>query len=186
VPADTPNRTSTAARAIYHFAEFEVRAESGEIFRNGERVRVQEQSLQVLLALLENPGGLISRDRLRERLWPQGTYVDFEHSLNAAVKRLRTALGDDADCPRYIETLPKRATVLWLMLQLPRYAAGKRGSRTRIIVTTDRGRGRFDHQTSLNILARTERHCHSGDTPDHDDNRHPSIFAPRWRPTFAL
>jgi DNA-binding winged helix-turn-helix (wHTH) protein len=108
VPADTPNRTSTAARAIYHFAEFEVRAESGEIFRNGERVRVQEQSLQVLLALLENPGGLISRDRLRERLWPQGTYVDFEHSLNASVKRLRTALGDDADCPRYIETLPKR------------------------------------------------------------------------------
>lgn len=72
----------------------------------------------MLLALLENPGGVVSRDQLRERLWPEGTYVDFEHSLNAAVKRLRTALGDDADNPRFIETLPKRG--YRLVVEVPR------------------------------------------------------------------
>jgi DNA-binding winged helix-turn-helix (wHTH) protein len=108
VPVDTPNRTPEAAATVYRFGEFEVRSESGELFRSGVPVRVQEQSLQVLLALLANPGGVVSRDQLRERLWPDGTYVDFEHSLNAAVKRLRAALADDADSPRYIETLPRR------------------------------------------------------------------------------
>ncbi len=96
------------AKPVYRFGEFELRPESGELFRNGTPVRLQEQSLQVLLALLENPGGVVSRDQLRERLWPGGTYVDFEQSMNAAVKRLRAALGDDAEGPRYIETLPKR------------------------------------------------------------------------------
>lgn len=95
-------------KTVYRFGEFEVRSESGELFRDSARVRLQEQSLQVLLALLEKPGTLVSRDQLRERLWPEGTYVDFEHSLNAAVKRLRAALEDDADNPRYIETLPRR------------------------------------------------------------------------------
>jgi len=108
VLANSSDRTPMTAKPVYRFGEFEVRSESGELFRNGARVRVQEQSLQVLLALLENPGGVVSRDQLRERLWPDGTYVDFEHSLNAAVKRLRAALDDDADSPRYIETLPKR------------------------------------------------------------------------------
>ncbi len=95
-------------KTIYRFGEFEVRAESGELFRNSARVHVQEQSLQVLLALLEKPGTVVTRDQLQERLWPKGTHVDFEHSLNAAVKRLRAALEDDADHPRYIETLPRR------------------------------------------------------------------------------
>lgn len=107
MPTDTPDRTRPA-KTGYCFGEFEVRPESGELLRNGKPVRVQEQSLQVLLALLENPGAVASRNQLRERLWPDGTYVDFEHSLNAAVKRLRAALGDEADSPRFIETLPKR------------------------------------------------------------------------------
>jgi len=108
VPANASDRTPTSAKTVYRFAEFEVRAESGELFRGDTRVRLQEQSLQILLALLESPGALVSRDQLRERLWPEGTYVDFEHSLNAAVKRLRAALEDDAEKPRYIETLPRR------------------------------------------------------------------------------
>ena len=108
MPVDTRNPIPAAAATVYRFGEFEVRSESGELFRSGVPVRVQEQSLQVLLALLANPGGVVSRDQLRERLWPDGTYVDFEHSLNAAVKRLRAALADDADSPRYIETLPRR------------------------------------------------------------------------------
>jgi DNA-binding winged helix-turn-helix (wHTH) protein len=108
VPGDAPNRSPSAVKPTYRFGEFEVRSESGELFRNSTRVRVQEQSLQVLLTLLENSGAVVSRDQLRGRLWPDGTYVDFEHSLNAAVKRLRAALEDDAESPRYIETLPKR------------------------------------------------------------------------------
>lgn len=108
MPANTPDRTPSATKTTYRFGEFELRPGSGELFRNAVRVRVQEQSLQVLLALLENPGEVVSREQLRERLWPEGTYVDFEHSLNAAVKRLRAALDDDADNPRYIETLPRR------------------------------------------------------------------------------
>ncbi len=103
-----PDQITTTANTVYRFGDFELRAASGELFRHGTRVRLQEQSLQVLLALLENPGAVVSREQLRERPWPGGTYVDFEHGLNAAVKRLRAALGDDADDPRYVETLPKR------------------------------------------------------------------------------
>lgn len=108
MPADIPARTPTPPKAIYRFGEFELRSESGELFRDGVRLRLQEQSVQVLLALVENPGGVVTREELHQRLWPEGTYVDFERSLNAAIKRLRAALGDDADNPRYIETLPRR------------------------------------------------------------------------------
>ena len=93
---------------VYRFGEFEVRTESGELFCNSAKVPVQEQSLRILMALLEKPGAVVSREQLQQRLWPQGTFVDFEHSLNAAVKRLRAALEDDADNPRFIETLPRR------------------------------------------------------------------------------
>jgi DNA-binding winged helix-turn-helix (wHTH) protein len=108
VPSDGPDQTSASTGIVYRFGQFEVRTESGELFRNSVRVPVQEQSLRVLIALLERPGSVVLRDQLQERLWPQGTFVDFEHSLNAAVKRLRAALEDDADNPRFIETLPRR------------------------------------------------------------------------------
>jgi len=71
-------------------------------------VRLQEQPFEILRMMLERPGAVVTRDELRHRLWPDGTFVDFEHSLNAAVKRLRAALGDDADNPRFVETLPRR------------------------------------------------------------------------------
>jgi DNA-binding winged helix-turn-helix (wHTH) protein/tetratricopeptide (TPR) repeat protein len=108
VQADTPEKAPSSSKTIYRFADFEVRPTSGELFRNDVKVRVQEQSLQILLALIDTPGTVVTREQLCERLWPQGTYVDFEHSLNAAVKRLRAALEDDAVKPRYIETLPRR------------------------------------------------------------------------------
>jgi TolB-like protein/Tfp pilus assembly protein PilF len=72
------------------------------------RIRLQEQPFEILRIMLERPGDVITREQLRQRLWPAGTYVDFEHSLNAAVKRLRAALGDDAENPRFVETLPRR------------------------------------------------------------------------------
>ncbi len=89
------------------FGVFEVDLRSGELRRNGVRVRLQEQPFQVLVSLLERPGEVVTREELRRRLWPADTFVDFEHSLNAAVKRLREALGDSADNPRFVETLPR-------------------------------------------------------------------------------
>ena len=74
----------------------------------GVRINLPEQPFQVLKALLDRPGDLVTREELRQRLWPAETFVDFEHGLNAAVRRLRDALGDSADVPRFVETLPRR------------------------------------------------------------------------------
>ena len=89
-----------------------------ELIKGNTRVRLQEQPFQVMRLLLARPGALVTRDQLRSRLWPDGTYVDFEHSLNAAVKRLRAVLGDDAKAPQYIETLP-RLGYRWINAAIP-------------------------------------------------------------------
>ena len=86
---------------------FELDVRAAELLRDGVRVRLQEQPLRVLVALVERHGEVVSREELRQRLWPADTFVDFERSLNAAVKRLREALGESADTPHYIETLPR-------------------------------------------------------------------------------
>jgi TolB-like protein/tetratricopeptide (TPR) repeat protein len=90
------------------FGTFELDVRSRELRNGGTRIRLQEQPLEILRLMLERPGEVITRDDLRLRLWPNGTFVDFEHSLNAAIKRLRAALGDNADCPTFIETVPRR------------------------------------------------------------------------------
>jgi DNA-binding winged helix-turn-helix (wHTH) protein len=90
------------------FGNFELDLTSGELRKAGVLVSLQHQSLRVLLALLERPGQVVSREQLRQRLWPNGTFVDFEHGLNAVNNRLRDTLGDSADTPRLIETLPRR------------------------------------------------------------------------------
>ena len=93
---------------VVRFGVFEADLESRELRRRGVRVRLQDQPFEILMALLERPGAVVRRAALRKRLWPDGTFVDFEHGLNAAVKRLRSALGDTADNPRFIETLHRR------------------------------------------------------------------------------
>ena len=90
------------------FGAFELDAQSGELRRDGRSVLLAEQPLRFLAALLDRPGQLVTRDELRRQLWRDDTFVDFEHGLNAAVKRLRDALGDSADSPQYIETVPRR------------------------------------------------------------------------------
>src|SRR5258708_28092730 len=90
------------------FGVFELDVRSRELRRDGARVRLQEQPFEIVRLLLERPGTVVARDDIRRTLWPEGTFVDFEHGLNAAVKRLRVALGDDADSPRFIETVPRR------------------------------------------------------------------------------
>ena len=93
---------------IVSFGAYEFSPHSGELRKEGMRVHLEGQPLAILEALLERPGELVTRDELQKRLWLEDTFVDFEHSLNAAVKRLRAALNDSADQPRYIETLARR------------------------------------------------------------------------------
>jgi DNA-binding winged helix-turn-helix (wHTH) protein len=90
------------------FGIFEVDVVSGELRKNGERIRLQEQPFQTLVALLDRPGEVLTREQLQQRLWPADIVVDFDRGLNKAINRLREALGDDADNPRFIETLPLR------------------------------------------------------------------------------
>ncbi len=99
---------TVSARQTVCFGPFELDLHSGELFKNGMRIKLQGQPIQILGILLEQPGKLVSREEISQRLWPSDTFVDFEHSLNTAVKKLRSALGDEAETPRYIETLPRR------------------------------------------------------------------------------
>jgi TolB-like protein/DNA-binding winged helix-turn-helix (wHTH) protein/Tfp pilus assembly protein PilF len=99
---------STTALGPIRFSVFEVNLRTGELRKKGARVKLEGQPFQVLALLLERPGELVTREELQQKLWPADTFVDFEHSINDAVKRLRQALGDSADAPRFIETLPKR------------------------------------------------------------------------------
>jgi DNA-binding winged helix-turn-helix (wHTH) protein/Tol biopolymer transport system component len=98
----------TETPSLLRFGAFELDVRSGELRRNGTRIRLQDQPLQVLLTLLDKAGEVVTREELRTKLWPADTFVDFDHGLNAAVKRLRDALGDTADDPRYIETLARK------------------------------------------------------------------------------
>jgi len=95
-------------RRSFRFGLYEADLASGELRKNGAKVRLQEQPFQVLVALLERPNGVVTREELRQRLWPADTFVDFDHSLNTAINKLREALGDTAANPRFIETLARR------------------------------------------------------------------------------
>lgn len=98
----------SAANGVIRFGIFEVDLRAGQLRRNGLKVRLQEQPFQVLAMFLERPGEVVTREELHARLWPADTFVDFDHGLNAAVKRLRDALGDSAENPRFVETLARR------------------------------------------------------------------------------
>src|SRR6202789_937284 len=93
---------------VVRFGTFEVSLHSGELRKAGLRVRVQQQPLKLLEVLLERPGAVITREELRSRVWPNESFGDFDQAVNIAIAKLRSALGDSAENPRYIETLPKR------------------------------------------------------------------------------
>ena len=120
---------------LLRFDCFEVDRAAGHLFKRGSRIRLREQSFRVLELLLERPGEVVTREELQRRLWPAEVFVDFENNLNAAVARLREALGDSAERPRFIETLPKRGYRFIGTLSEPverAKAAGPR--RTRLLV----------------------------------------------------
>jgi len=97
-----------ASHQVAQFGPFRLDFRSSELFKDGTRVRVQDHSLQILMILLEKPGEVVMREELRQRLWHSHTFVDFDQGLNTAMMRLRHAMGDVADAPKFIETLPRR------------------------------------------------------------------------------
>jgi Tol biopolymer transport system component/DNA-binding winged helix-turn-helix (wHTH) protein len=103
-----PIEQSSSDHNTLRFSSFEVDLRAGELRKFGTRIKLQDQPFQILALLLENPGAVVTREQLRQRLWAADTFVDFDHSLNSAVKKLRQALNDDPDVPRFVETLPKR------------------------------------------------------------------------------
>ena len=95
------------AEDVIRFGLFELDLKAGQLSRNGTKLRLPQQPLQLLAMLLERPGEIITRDELRQRLWSSDVFVDFDHGLNKSIQKLRDALGDSATSPRYIETIPR-------------------------------------------------------------------------------
>src|ERR1700675_2518715 len=94
--------------SVVRFGTYEVSFQSGEVRKAGLRIRVQQQPMKLLETLLERPGEVVAREELRRRIWPNESFGDFDQALNIAIAKLRSALGDSAENPRFIETLPKR------------------------------------------------------------------------------
>jgi len=140
-----PNPSGSVCHA--HFGSFEVDFRSGELLKNGRRVRLQDQPLQVLAMLLEQPGKVVSREELRQRLWPTDTFVDFDHGLNNAINRLRDALNDSTEAPRFIETLPRRGY---------RFVAQLEGQVVAAVPLTQEGSDAPDKPTREPVLAATQ------------------------------
>ena len=103
-----PDFLGNPTGGIARFGVFELDLAAGELRKNGVKLRLQEQPFQVLALLLERAGNVVTREEMRQKLWPADTFVDFDHSLNTAVNKLREMLGDSASSPRYIETLARR------------------------------------------------------------------------------
>src|SRR5580765_5536988 len=93
---------------IVRFGTFEADLQTGELRKNGLKVPLQGQPFQVFAILLQRSGKLVTREELRLKVWPEDTFVDFDHGLNTAITKIRTALGDQADNPRFVETMPRR------------------------------------------------------------------------------
>ena len=100
--------TPAGQRNVFRFGLFEADPDSGELLKQGEHVRLQDQPFRMLILLLQRSGEVVRREELREKLWPENTFVEFDNGLNVAAKKLRDALGDNADNPRFVETVPRR------------------------------------------------------------------------------
>jgi len=99
--------TAVSSR-IYRFGPFELSVDGAELRKNGIHLKLQDQPVHILCILLEHPGEIVTREQICQQLWPEGTFVDFEHGLNTAINKIRDVLSDDADNPRYIETIPRK------------------------------------------------------------------------------
>lgn len=140
-----PTPPSSSESGLLRFGVFEADLAAGELRKNGARLRLQEQPFQVLAVLLENAGQVVTRDDLRQKIWPADTFVDFDHSLNTAVNKVREALGDSASSPRFVETLARRGYrfiapvngVETLTSKFPHTTTGEPDTRTGIALLPD-------------------------------------------------
>lgn len=144
-------------RLIYRFATYEADPATGELRKGGVRLRLPEQPFQVLILLLERPGELVTREEIRQKLWPADTFVDFDHGLNTVINRLREALGDSASNPRFIETLARRG----YRFLAPVEAAGTAATPKPVIAPVAESKGTNGLQPPLNsrvaaVLTRPE------------------------------
>src|SRR5271168_3972276 len=102
------DRQLPGTNGTIRFGTFEADLRSGEVRKSGSRIKLQEQPFKVLQILLEHPGDLVTREELQSRIWPKESFGDFDHAVNVAIGKLRTALGDSPDNPLFIETVPRR------------------------------------------------------------------------------
>jgi TolB-like protein/DNA-binding winged helix-turn-helix (wHTH) protein/Tfp pilus assembly protein PilF len=107
-PDSRSTQVEASTKSVIRFGVFELDLDAGELRKNGGKLRVEGQPLTILRLLLEHAGRVVTREELKEKLWSEQTFVDFDHSINVAIKRLRDALDDSAETPRYIQTLPRR------------------------------------------------------------------------------
>jgi DNA-binding winged helix-turn-helix (wHTH) protein/dipeptidyl aminopeptidase/acylaminoacyl peptidase len=139
---------ANSASRIIRFSTFEVNLHTGELHQRGQKVKLQEQPLQVLAALLERPGEMVTREELRSKLWPADTFVDFDHSLNAAIKRLRDALGESAETPIFVETVARRGYRFIAPVDGCSAASGNG-----IVAAPEQRRGRWLSTTRIAVLS---------------------------------
>src|SRR6478609_2200910 len=104
---------------MVRFGPFEADLETGELRKDGVKLALQIQPFQVLAILLKNSGELVTREQLQSQIWPKDTFVDFDHALNTAITKIRMALGEDAENPKYIETLPRRGYRFIAAVEVP-------------------------------------------------------------------
>lgn len=109
---------------VVRFDVFEVDLRAQELYKAGRKIKLQVQPFHVLAMLLEQPGEVVTREEMQKRLWPADTFVDFDHSVNTAIKKLRQALGDDKKKPRFVETLPKRGYRFLVSVKRPAASSG--------------------------------------------------------------
>jgi DNA-binding winged helix-turn-helix (wHTH) protein len=157
-------------RRVGRFGVFELDLEAGELRKSGMKLRLQEQPFQVLALLLERAGEIVSREELRQKLWPSDTFVDFDHSLNTAINKVREALGDSASSPRFVETLARRG----YRFIAPVQASDKDAPSKRPLAESDRA--------SSNTPARAADGLPSDPVPDF---LHPELEVPMPRRTLT-
>src|ERR1700730_8387045 len=103
-----PMGGTSAKVARYRFGPFELNPEEGTLSRSGMRVRLQDLPYRLLVILVERPGEIVTREEVRQRLWPENTFVEFDNSLGVAIRKVRESLNDNAEAPNYVATLPRR------------------------------------------------------------------------------
>jgi DNA-binding winged helix-turn-helix (wHTH) protein len=128
---------SSSAPTLVRFGVFELDLESRELRKRGIRIKIQDKPFQLLSALLERPGQVITREELKGRIWPGDTFGDFDLGLNKAVNRIREALGDTAATPRFIETLPRRGYRFIGSIDRPRATAGTHFLRSSLLAPSN-------------------------------------------------